>query len=87
MESLILKLRASLPDGVELRDMTDRRPGLINLIGKGRELEPADMDAFRSTLTRLGFREAESWIATEGMSWLSDGIQSVSMIIREVEPA
>lgn len=69
-------------------DLTARSIGpdghILNIGAKGRDLTRADVDAARELLTSAGFIEAESWIATEGASWLTDGIKSVSL---RVEPA
>lgn len=81
MEALVAKLAAELPDGLRLVSMGDRREGLINISGVRRELERADVDALRAALAGSGYVEVMSWVATEGASWLSPGVQSISMII------
>jgi hypothetical protein len=81
MSELAEALRAKLPQGVRLRDWFDL--GVMNIVGDGRELAKADVDALRAALDEAGYRELESWVAREGASWLSDGIPSVSIRITE----
>jgi len=81
MESLTTRLAAKLPDGTVLRCW--ERSRVINIGGQGRALEPADVEALRAALDEAGYEEVKSWIASEGASWLSDGIQTVSIEIRE----
>lgn len=69
-----------LDDGLFLRAWPDR--DLINISGRGRDLTRADVDAVRAALGETGYVEVDSWIATEGLSWLSDGVKSVSFRIR-----
>lgn len=78
------------------KSLADGRPGLyirgmgadvINIGGGRRELIPADVEDVREALTSAGYVEVKSWIATEGMSWLSDGVQSVSFRIRPADEA
>lgn len=59
--------------------------GVINIAGHGRELRRDDVDAVRAALSQIGYVEIESWVATQGMSWLSAGMPAgVSF---RVEPA
>lgn len=48
--------------------------GVINMTAPVRQVTQEDMAAFRAVLTQHGYEEAESWIATQGVSWLSDGV-------------
>lgn len=57
---------------------------IVNFSARGRDLTAADVQAVRAALAEMGYDEAKSWVATEGMSWLSDGVRSVSMQVREV---
>lgn len=61
-------------------------PGaIVNVAGAdGRELTPEDIADVRSQIAYVDCKEVRSWVATEGMSWLSDGMQSVSFEVREV---
>lgn len=77
--SLIEDIRAALPEGVSARELGD---GVINVRPSGRDVEPADITALRAVLVAHEAREVKSWIATEGASWLSDGIKSVSLLVR-----
>lgn len=60
--------------------------GVINVGAQGRELENADVVAVRAAFTEAGYVEVDSWVATQGMTWLSDGIKSVSFRIRPRSP-
>lgn len=77
--SLIGDVRAALPEGVNARELGE---DVINIYPSGRDVHPDDVAALRGVLAAHGATEVESWIATEGMSWLSDGITSVSLRIR-----
>jgi hypothetical protein len=57
---------------------------IVNFSARGRDLTAADVQAVRAALAEMGYDEAKSWVATEGMSWLSDGVRSVSIQVREV---
>lgn len=57
---------------------------IVNFSARGRDLTASDVQAVRAALAEMGYNETKSWIATEGMSWLSDGVRSVSMQVREV---
>lgn len=60
--------------------------GVLNLTARGREMIPADVETFRLALTRAGYEETGSWVATQGASWLSDGVfAGVSFRVREVQ--
>ena len=82
MSALTNRLTEKLPADVRLRELKN---DLINIGAERRRLEREDVDALRAALTEAGYREVESWIATEGMSWLSSGIQTVSMRIEKEE--
>lgn len=76
---LIGDIRAALPQGVNARELGD---DVINIYPSGRDVEDADVTALRGVLAAHGAIEVKSWVATEGMSWLSNGITSVSLRIR-----
>lgn len=58
--------------------------GVLNVIEKDETLTRPRLDQFRAALTEAGYREKESWVASQGVSWLSDGVfAGVSM---RVEP-
>lgn len=52
---------------------------IVNFSARDRDLTAADVQAVRTALADMGYGETKSWIATEGMSWLSDGLRSVSI--------
>jgi hypothetical protein len=64
----------------------DRDGGaVIDVAGaNGRGLTPADVVDVRSQIAQAGYEEVRAWVATEGMSWLSDGQKSLSFQVREV---
>ena len=74
-------LVAALRDG-DLTVRTFENTGVVNVGVTGRDLARADVERVRAALGAAGFEEVESWIATEGASWLSDGIQTVSFKVR-----
>lgn len=81
-------IRAALkPLGLCLRhfDNGPTRHDVLNIAGNSRELVRADVDTFRVLLTERGLTEVKSWVAGEGISWLSDGILSVSFEIYDPE--
>lgn len=82
MTPLGTRLQAALPEGVRLREWPPRH--IVNISGEGRDLTPGDVTALRAELTAAGCVEVRAWIATEGASWLSSGVTSVSFEI--VEP-
>lgn len=57
---------------------------IVNFSARDRDLTATDVQEVRAALGELGYDEARSWIATEGMTWLSDGLRSVSIQVREV---
>jgi hypothetical protein len=66
------RLTAALgPSGVTLRHWGG---DVFNIITNDREMVRADVDTFRAALTECGYEEVKSWVAVEGMSWLSDGV-------------
>jgi hypothetical protein len=75
---LIEAVRQALPEGARAREIN---PSVINIYGEGREATQADLSAALAAITGAGYIPAESWVATEGMSWLSDGVRSVSIRI------
>ena len=79
---LLTAVREALPEGARARRMSDT---VINIHSPGRELAKADVDAARAAIIAAGNEEVRSWIAREGMSWLSDGIVSVSFEIRPTD--
>jgi hypothetical protein len=48
--------------------------GVLHIDRREGDLERADVDATRAAFTELGYDELESWVATQGASWLSDGV-------------
>jgi hypothetical protein len=73
MSALTDQLTAALPDHLRLHEYTN---GVINLntADDRRELTREDTDAFRAALAEAGYAEVESWVAMQGVSWLSDGV-------------
>lgn len=76
------KLTAEL-DGIRLRTFAD----VVNISGDGRDLTREDVERLRAVLAEAGLEEVKSWIATEGASWLSNGIQSVSIRVKAKDQA
>jgi hypothetical protein len=77
----IESMRAALATlGLRLRHSGNgaTRHDVLNIVADGRETTRADVDAFRALLAGHDLTEVESWVAGEGVSWLSDGITSVS---------
>lgn len=48
-------------------------PDIVNVDARERELTASDVDAFRAALNELNLVEVNSWVATQGASWLSPG--------------
>ena len=69
-----------LPEGVKIRQMSQN---IINIYPCGRDLTKADVTIVRAAIIDAGYAEVESWVAREGMNWLSDGIASVSIRVQE----
>lgn len=66
------QLTAALPEHLRLNEYNS---GIINMVTTGgREMTREDVDAFRVALTGVGHVEVESWVTTQGASWLSDGV-------------
>lgn len=82
MDELIDKLKAALGPEIYLRTFGN---DLVNIGGVGRELEGRDVTKLRAALAEAGYEETASWIATEGKSWMSNGVRSVSIRIKEKE--
>jgi hypothetical protein len=76
-------LNAQLPEGARIRHFgTD----VYNVTTDGvRPLTDADLTALRAALAAAGLAEVRSWLATEGASWLTDGIPSVSIRVTTAE--
>lgn len=68
-------IRRMCPDGLRLTGIGD----ILNIDPGFRTLTRDDIDTVRIALAVAGLREAESWIATQGASWLSNGVESVSI--------
>jgi hypothetical protein len=68
--------RTGESDGLRFRGWPSS--DVINVGACGRDLTRTDVDAVRAALTEAGYSEVKSWIAAEGMSWLSDGVRTVS---------
>lgn len=75
---LITAIGTALPEGARVRLI---REDVVNVYASGRDLTRQDVDATRAALTGASYAEVKSWIAREGMSWLSDGVASVSFKI------
>lgn len=60
-------------DGLRLITWRDAPVINVNAIPP-RLLIQADVDAFRAALADAGYAELDSWVATQGASWLSDGL-------------
>jgi hypothetical protein len=50
--------------------------GVVNVCARERDLTRADVDAVRAALGEAGYAELESWVAAQGVSWLSAGMQA-----------
>jgi hypothetical protein len=77
----IERLRAATQSlGLRLRhyDNGSTHHDVLNIISDDRDLTNGDLDAFRKLLTEHDLTEVKSWIAREGVSWLSGGFASVS---------
>lgn len=60
--------------------------GIFNIDGRGRELTCEDVDAVRTALAEIGYVEVDSWVATQGASWLSSGLSAgVSFRVQPLE--
>ena len=69
-------------DGLRVNQL---RPGLLNIMESDHTLEQERLDWFRDLLKQAGYREAESWIATQGASWLNSGLfAGVSMRVEKI---
>lgn len=78
MERLIAAIRQALDAGVNARQISN---DVVNIYRCGREVEEADVATVRRLVAEAGYQETKSWIAGEGVSWMSDGIPSVSFRI------
>lgn len=72
LDKLTERLEATLrPLGLRLIDFG----GVYNITAPDRDmLTREDVEAFRAVLTECGYVEVESWVASQGVSWLSDGV-------------
>lgn len=57
-----------------LRLTTWQGSEVVNVTTPGREMTREDVETFRAILAEHGLEEVQSWVATQGMSWLSDGV-------------
>ena len=48
--------------------------GVLNLMNTDQSLTQIELDSVRSELKAAGYRESESWIASQGASWLNSGL-------------
>lgn len=56
---------------------------VINMTAPGREMDRTDVEEFRLALARQDYDEVQSWVATQGASWFSEGISAgVSFRVR-----
>lgn len=69
-------------DGLYLRVWGEA--SIVNVSGRARDLRPADVEVVRAAIGEAGYVEVDSWVATEGMSWLSDGVKSVSFRVKKL---
>jgi hypothetical protein len=76
---LITAIQELLPEGAQARRISE---DVVNILAPGRDLTKEDADAARMAIAAAGYTEVKSWIATEGMSWLSSGIQSASFKVQ-----
>jgi len=81
MKDLVNAIRESLGESMDIRDWPDA--GVVNILPRGRDLAPEDVEAVRVILAEKGYVEIKSWVALEGASWLSSGIESVSFKVRK----
>lgn len=79
--TLAARITAALPDGAHARCYGEP-VSVINIHAPSREVTPEDVAAARRAITGEGFTETKSWVATEGMSWLSTGVHSASIAVR-----
>lgn len=74
----LTELADRLTAALEPRGLVLRTWGgdVFNIITKGeaREMTNEDLDAFRAVMTECGYVEVKSWVARQGVSWLSDGV-------------
>lgn len=80
---LINRLAEEVSNELYLRLLGD--DDILNFSARGRALKGDDVQAVRDALTVVGYKEIESWVAREGMSWLSGGLVSVSMKIQRAD--
>lgn len=60
--------------------------GVLNIIERDHTLTRPRLDQFRKALTEAGYREKESWVASQGASWLSTGVfAGVSMRVEALK--
>lgn len=57
--------------------------GVVNLAPHSRSLVKSDVDTLRIAFADLGLAVVDEWLATQGASWLSDGVTSVSFQVEE----
>jgi len=83
-------LRRSFQEGQQCSEVVDGdllvkayAGGVFNIGARGRELAREDVDAVREALAELGYVEVRSWVAMQGVSWLSPGLPAgVSFEVR-----
>ncbi len=51
-------------------------PIIINIDTRNRKLTKGDVTALRAALAEIGYVEIESWVASQGVSWLSPGVSA-----------
>lgn len=80
----IIERRSSFVlDGLYLTVFSD---SVINIDGRTRELQRADVDTVRSAIVEAGYAEVEAWLPMQGVSWLSGGVSAgVSFRIAKVD--
>lgn len=64
---------AHVLDGLYLHVFSD---SVINIDGRARDLERADVELVRLAISDAGYTEVESWLPMVGVSWLSGGLSA-----------
>lgn len=59
--------------------------GVLSLMNSDSSLTQPELDQVRKALKEAGYVDYESWVATQGASWLNSGLfAGVSLRIKEV---
>lgn len=71
---------AAVADGLYL---TAFSATVVNIAGRTRKLQLVDVEGVHSGLIELGFVVVDVWVAQQGLSWVSSGVESgVSFRVR-----